>query len=377
MNSGRFVLVALAAALVPPADATAATRSLGAPAARECPRPAVTDLGAPPGGTSDVAEMNDHGWLVGTMTSVEHGRRATIWRGGSSRLLEVPRADGEFSAAADVNNHGWVVGSSGTSGWPGDQRAWIWHGGAARLLPRLPGGGGTAARRISDTGVIVGTAMTADGHVHPVRWINGRIQDLGLPDGATDGFAFGVNAAGDVSGTVFFDGDLDRAFVWSAGAFKTYKYGQANVIDDAGRAGGRYDNIAIERSEAAWWAPDGTLHDLGIFADTGPESSGWVFATDGKGNWGGFSTTANETRAGFVSRSAGPLLALPALNGQYGADSAVLAMSRRGDAAGRSVTASGASHATLWRCAFAQARPLQQAAAVTAHTAASRETPSR
>lgn len=36
--------------------------------------------------------------------------------------------------------------------------------------------------------------------IHPVRWHDGRIEDLGLPPGASSGFAFGVNDEGDVSG---------------------------------------------------------------------------------------------------------------------------------------------------------------------------------
>jgi len=273
-------------------------------------------------------------------------------------MLDIPRANGESSIALDVNDRGWAVGSTGTSGWPGDRHAWIWHGGQARPLPGLPGGAGTAARRINDDGVIAGTAIAADGHAHPVRWIDGRIEDLGLPDGATDGFGFGINAAGDVSGSLWFPEDFDRAFVRSGGRFRLFKYGQANVVGDAGRAGGRYDNVDIERSEAAWWAADGTLHDLGMFANVGSDSYGWIFATDDEGDWGGQSTTADGSTAAFVSRSDGPLLALPALNGQYGAESDVHGLSRRGDAAGRSITASGAMHATLWRCAFAQAQPL-------------------
>ena len=361
MLQPRLVAHTVGAAVVSTSLAVAALCTLapaGTAAARECPRPAVIDLGAPAGGNSDVGEMNDRGWVVGTVTDAAGVRGAALWRGRSLQVLDVPRADGENSIAADVNDRGWVVGSSGTSGWPADRQAWIWHGGQARPLPGLPGGAGTAARRISDNGVIAGTAITAAGHAHPVRWIDGRLEDLGLPDGATDGFGFGTNTAGDVSGSVWFPEDFDRAFVWSDGGFQLFKYGQANVLDDAGRTGGRYDNVDIERSEAAWWAPGGTLHDLGTFANVGWDSYGWVFATDGEGDWGGVSTTADGTEAAFVSRSHGPLLALPALNGEYGAASDVHAMSARGHAAGKSTTASGAIHATLWRCAFAQAQPL-------------------
>src|SRR3954451_13982860 len=147
MDRARSALLALAATLLlPPAATAAATLRLSVPADRACPQPAVIDLGAPPGGSSDVSEMNDHGWIVGTTIDAAGVRRATIWRGSSLQLLDVPRADGEFSTAADVNDRGWVVGGSGTSGWPGAQRAWIWRGEKAQLLPGLPGGGGTTAR---------------------------------------------------------------------------------------------------------------------------------------------------------------------------------------------------------------------------------------
>jgi probable HAF family extracellular repeat protein len=257
--------------------------------------------------------------------------------------ITIPGPADRAGNALAVNDAGVAVVNAGVLGDTARLRTWVWRNGQATLLPTLPGGGGTAGRRINDRGDVVGNAIAADGHTHPVLWRHGTITDLGLPAGMSDGFAFGVNAEGEVSGSVLTSPD-------------DVGHGQANVVDDRGRAAGRSDDFATGLSTAAWWASDGALHDLGLLDPDSVDPLSWVFATDGRGDWGGAGSSADGTPTAFVSRLDGPLLRLPGLDGGAMGESYVHGLDPRGDAAGQSTTATGELHATLWTCAFAQAR---------------------
>ena len=176
----------------------------------------------------------------------------------------------------------------------------------------------------------------------------------------TDGFGFGLNNAGEVSGSVATSPDDDGelfAFTWRHGAFQILGHGQANVVDGSGRAAGRSDD-ATGLATAAWWAPGGTLHDLGALDPDSADPLGWILATDGRGDWAGAGSGPDGTPTAFVSRLNGPLLALPGLDGTFTSESYAHGIDPRGDAAGQSTTSAGELHATLWTCAFAQAQPL-------------------
>ena len=348
--SGSLAWRLLAATVAASVTATAAAAAQAAPG--------VVDLGTLGGDFSDVGDMNDLGWIAGRAADPNGTPHAVLWRDGRIMRLDIPGAADQPSNALDVNNRGQAAVNVGVPGDVTRLRTWVWQRGEARELPTLPGGGGTQARRINERGDVAGNAVAADGTIHPVRWRHGRIEDLGLPPGAASGFAFGINDEGDVSGSIQRGpDDFDLAFVWHQGHYRTYAYGQANVIDDAGRAAGRYDDSVVFRSDAGWWERDGSLHDLGVLSGESPDGFGWIFATDGAGDWGGASTIADGTGAAFVAHLHGPMLALPGIDGRYGEDAIVHGLNRRGDAAGSSLTTTGESHATLWRDAFAMGRP--------------------
>ena len=350
MTRKTLLAVALAAgALVVPGQAAAQDRSCV---------PSIRDLGTLGGDSSDVGDMSRSGWIAGRSADASGVPRAVLWRGGTTTRIAIPGPADQASNAIAVNDGGAAAVNAGVLGDISHLRTWVWRRGRATLLPALPGGGGTAARRINDHGDVVGNAIAADGHTHPVLWHHGQITDLGLPAGMTDGFAFGINDAGEISGSVATSPDDDGelfAFTWRDGDFRILDHGQANVIDDSGRAAGRFDDSA-GLPTAAWWAPDGTLHDLGVLDPHSSDPLGWIFATDGRGDWAGAGSGDDGTPTAFVSRLHGPLLALPGLDGTYTSESYAHGLDPSGDAAGQSTTIEGQLHATLWTCAFVQAR---------------------
>jgi len=91
------------------------------------------------------------------------------------------------------------------------------------LLPRLPGDGDNQAAAINAAGVIVGVSKrdTFRFAGTPVTWRDGVIQSLDeLPPGVSqDAVASGINALGDVVGSVATMPDThpDRAVLWRGG----------------------------------------------------------------------------------------------------------------------------------------------------------------
>lgn len=126
---------------------------------------------------------------------------ACVWR-KPDQVEAIPLPPGcVASRAYGLNDRGTVVGNAITA--EGKTRAFFFDGRASRLLPLLPGGTTNSASAINASGVIVGdsdhrpaasTELPFD--VHPVRWQEGRVQDLGLPKGYRYAKAVGINRRG-------------------------------------------------------------------------------------------------------------------------------------------------------------------------------------
>ena len=125
--------------------------------------------------------MSRSGWIAGRAADAEGVAHAVLWRDGVITRLTIPGATDQASNALAVNDAGVAAVNAGRPGDITQLRSWVWRRGRATLLPTLPGGGGTQARRINDRGDVVGNAVAEDGHIHPVLWHRGRITDLGLP----------------------------------------------------------------------------------------------------------------------------------------------------------------------------------------------------
>jgi uncharacterized membrane protein len=338
------------------------TMALAAPAALASQGPSgPIDLGTL-GGSSEAIAINPAGTLIVGESEDRHGQsRPVAWIHRQIVDLGTPNAPGEADGL-DVNDSDVIVGAYGQTDDPAaTQHAFTWHNGTLTILPPLPGGGGTYARRINEHGEIAGDAFTAGGHDHPVLWDRHGIHDLGLPPGYTDGFLLAINDNGDAGGAMSSgpDGNL-VAFTWHDGRFRILPtlggpVAQVNVLDDHGVAAGIADVNADGTSEATLWGPSGAAQGLGFFP--GGDFS-WVLGTNGLGDYtglGDFSPSDPFSHV-FVAHTGGPLLTLKPLNGNYSTtNSGAHGIDRRGDVAGFSNAAVGVAHATLWPRAFQQA----------------------
>ena len=124
-----------------------------------------TDLSTWSGGTvaSRAHAINDGGTIVGLNANV-----ASIWENGAVKALPMPPGVSAFTPAIDINDAGDII-ATGSKGFP-DEVGVLWRDGTPIDLGTLPGGTISRARRISESGVIVGEARAADGFFKAVQW---------------------------------------------------------------------------------------------------------------------------------------------------------------------------------------------------------------
>jgi probable HAF family extracellular repeat protein len=101
------------------------------------------------------------------------------------------------SEAYSINAAGQMVG--GYRDAAGNERAFLWDGTTFKDLGTL-GGAQAVAVWTSGTGQAVGCAQTKTGAWHPFRYAAGKMHDLGLPPGLTQGCAYSSNENGQIIG---------------------------------------------------------------------------------------------------------------------------------------------------------------------------------
>lgn len=122
---------------------------------------------AVPGGSVQLASMNDSGDAVGSVSAPGENSKAFAFIGGKSQIIN--RA--QYGSAKSINNKGQVVGSF-TDGDTSSEYAFLWESGRVTKLTDLPevrAAGWMYLQRataISDEGVIVGLGFNArmEGH---------------------------------------------------------------------------------------------------------------------------------------------------------------------------------------------------------------------
>lgn len=147
-----------------------------------------------------------------------------------------------------------------------------------------------------------GTAPTAEPDAPSLRLVTGiSIEDLGLPAGAVEAYAYGINVSGDIAGYSVDAAGVPRAYRWtSGGGFQqlynrgawTGSYGFA--INNSGHVVGAA-LLADGRTHAAKWQQNVAPQDLGTLG--GADS--WAQGINNKGMIVGVATDSSGRQRAF------------------------------------------------------------------------------
>jgi len=132
----------------------------------------MVDLGTL-GGEGFARDVNDRGQIVGTSRTASFNFHAFSWT-ESSGMLDLGVGGGDSSDAADVNEKGEVVGHLAFVQGPA-QRGFFWSDAAGMVELDTLGGSFGSASAINDRGLIVGrSSLAGDAESHATLWVPTR-----------------------------------------------------------------------------------------------------------------------------------------------------------------------------------------------------------
>jgi probable HAF family extracellular repeat protein len=156
----------------------------------------MRDLGALAGGQSGATAINDSGVVVGSSRVLSGATRAVRWKNGIKKNLGT--LGGRNSEATGINLAGVIVGWSETAA--GQRHGFVWKDGVMTDIGTL-GGPTSQANGINKAGKVVGWSITASGEEHAIAWKAGVLSDLGT-HGRELSFATAVNNPGQIVGSL-------------------------------------------------------------------------------------------------------------------------------------------------------------------------------
>jgi probable HAF family extracellular repeat protein len=172
----------------------------------------VEDLAMPPGMSWSAAYgINDTGTVVGDGRLTNGTFQGVVWNtDGTAATLGT--LGGASSQATGINIAGEVVGFASLAS--GYQHGFSMLDGQMTDLGTL--GGSSYAYGVNSGGEVVGYSWLADGEQHAFLYYNGAMLDLNSLLPANSGWvleqAFGINDAGQITGTGLYDGQ-EMAFL--------------------------------------------------------------------------------------------------------------------------------------------------------------------
>lgn len=172
----------------------------------------ITNLGtlSTSGNNAAVFDINNAKQIVGSS-----GLNAVVYNNGQMKDLGHFPDDGEYkylhSTAFAVNNNGQIVGEysvgtviENTGIFDGYDRAFLYSNGQITNLGTLPGGTGSRAVDINDSGQIIGSSYRYSSSERAFLYSNGQMTDLGALFVDNDDFslsrAYSINNSGQIVG---------------------------------------------------------------------------------------------------------------------------------------------------------------------------------
>jgi len=307
---------------------------------------------------------------------------------------------GSYSAAFDINDAGVIVGESSTLFGVTVPVRWTAPGVVSGLGSL--GGGGGSARGINEAGRITGYSRLATGNYHAFVWVPAiGMYDLGASDWEepeTNSYGRAITDWGLVVGNVDLSANYwwgtspvlhpvitpftpataydannlhhivgrtlssERAFIRRGGVveylpllggtpYKDAAYG----INDSGVVVGQANAMpsGYPRRHAFRWSDAAGIQDLGTLAGGAESSAEDVNDAGVIVGWSDAIVDADSTRRAFIWRSLMGKVALPPLGATAARRSEAYAINASHWVVGSSQTATGQTHATLWKVTMA------------------------
>ncbi len=394
----RICLSTLGIAAVVTALVTAQAAAFAGPAAASAPT--IVDLGTLPGDdNSEVSGLNNAGTMVGESTIGSlfspTATHAVSWNAaGTITALPLPPGDTDpNSDAVAINDAGVIVGRS-SQGYSYRTLRWNTDGTVSTLSP-LPGDQDSYPSAISADGTVIGTSFSATGPTHAVRWSpDGTVTNLPNLHSDTYTYVWAINSTDTITGYSDSSTQPEHAVRWNpdgsitdlstvlaglpvinaAGAIaavnsanhgtrlnpdgSTVDLGMGSVPTAIGAngtmVGGGRDAEFPQYTAPISWAPDGTATGLkclpgGMYS--WPDSIGWAEEVNSTGTIVGYTgrpiSNYQQQDHAVSWTPSGAVTALGALPGANESDAALI--NDAGTIVGSSDTASGQSHAVMWR----------------------------
>jgi probable HAF family extracellular repeat protein len=160
--------------------------------------------------------INDSGTVVGRCVTAGDNYHAFIWTQAGG-MRELQPASGYYEAEAyAINAAGDIIGEASPYGTGYHAVLWPAGGGAMiDLQTNMTGYSDSTPEGINSAGQVVGEITDTSGSCHAFRWTSGSgMQLLALSPDAAFSNAYGINTAGQITGSMYVNGHL-HAYRWS------------------------------------------------------------------------------------------------------------------------------------------------------------------